>query len=73
MPRRERPLETTRSEHLMRVAVNERTVALNRRISELFGWGDPIEWVSPIKSDDYAEYFDNAFLERLGISKQLCL
>ena len=68
MPRRERPPETTRSEHWLRFAINERPAALNRQISELFGWNDRIEWVSPIKSDGYAEYFDEAFLERLGIA-----
>lgn len=29
--------------------------------------GDGIQWLSPLKCDDYAEYRDSAFLERLGI------
>ncbi|MEE8328967.1 MAG: hypothetical protein V3R54_03445 [Thermodesulfovibrionia bacterium] len=28
-----------------------------------------IEWVSPLKDDEYSEYRDNDFLERLGISE----
>jgi hypothetical protein len=68
MPRRERPLQTTRSEHWTRLAVNERAEALNGRIAGLFGWEDRIEWFSPVVSDSYAEYRDEAFLERLGIS-----
>lgn len=68
MPRRERPRETSRSEHWIRVAVNERTQETNGRISELFGWEDRIQWLSPLAEDDYAEYFDDAFLERLGVA-----
>ena len=69
MPRRERPANAERSEHWLRVAVNERTEQLNALIERKFGWftQDPITWVSPIKSDGYAEYFDAAFLERLGL------
>lgn len=28
----------------------------------------PIEWLSPLADDDYAEYRDQAFLDRLGIT-----
>jgi hypothetical protein len=68
MPRRERPSETTRSEHWMRVAVDDPT-HLNRCIRDEFKWrpDDYIEWVSPVKSDGYAEYYDQAFLTRLGL------
>jgi hypothetical protein len=70
MPRRERPRETTRSEHWMRTAVNEYSDALNLLVSGLFEWdkSDRIEWLSPIASDGYAEYFDHDFLDRLGVS-----
>jgi len=70
MPRRERPAKTERSEHWLRVAVNERTEQLNELIERKFGWStkDPITWLSPLKSDDYAEYYDEAFLERVGLS-----
>jgi hypothetical protein len=29
---------------------------------------EEIEWVSPVASDDFAEYYDQAFLERLGVT-----
>jgi len=53
----------------MRVAVNECTEALNARIAELFGWGsgESIHWLSPVVEDEYAEYFDGEFLQRLGL------
>ena len=68
MPRRVRPSETSRSEHWIRVAV-EYPTHLNRCIRDAFEWraDDYIEWVSPIKSDGYAEYYDQAFLARLGL------
>jgi hypothetical protein len=67
MPRRERPAKTERSEHWLRVAVNERTEQLNELIERKFSWStkDPITWLSPLKSDDYAEYYDDAFLNEL--------
>jgi hypothetical protein len=70
MPRRERPARTERSEHWLRVAINEHSVALNRRVATVFNWDsrDRIEWLSPIVSDNYAEYFDDEFLSRLGVS-----
>ncbi len=70
MPRRERPLKTKRSEHWLRVAVNENAEKLNALVAAWFGWppDEQIEWLSPIKSDDYAEYYDQEFLDRLGVS-----
>ena len=69
MPRRSRPQKTTRSEHWIRVAVNQSEAMLNALVSELFGWDacDEIQWLSPIASDDYAEYYDKEFLDRLGV------
>src|SRR5271168_889491 len=70
MPRRKRPCKTRGSEHWLRRAVNENTDALNSLVSRVFEWGDgeKINWLSPIRSDEYAEYYDHHFLERLGIS-----
>lgn len=70
MPRRERPQKTQRSEHWMRVAANENSGALNQKIRDLFSWGEEenIQWLSPIKEDEYAEYYDQEFVDRLGIS-----
>lgn len=69
MPRRERPASTTRSEHWMRICANEKSSIINERIISEFVWleNDEIEWLAPIKSDDYAEYYDQEFLELLGV------
>ena len=69
MPRRTRAAQTQRSEHWLRVAVNECTQFYNAQVqTELhLDSADPIEWLSPVMSDGYAEYYDEAFLERLRI------
>jgi hypothetical protein len=69
VPRRERPAETTRSERWLRVGVNDARDFLNARVIAAFGWptNERIVWRSPIKEDDYAEYCDQAFLERLNV------
>lgn len=70
MPRRKRPASTTRSEHWLRVAVNERSDYFNAAVSREFGWAstDRLCWVSPVKDDEFAEYYDQAFLDRLGLT-----
>ena len=68
MPRRSRPAHTKGSEHWLRVMVNDRTSEINRRISDSFGWCNvQIDWRSPRRDDDYAEYFDQDFLDRLRV------
>ena len=68
MPRRSRPPSTKRSEHWLRVMVNDHSTYLNDCISKAFGWGTTgVEWRSPLRNDDYAEYYDQEFLERLGV------
>lgn len=49
--------------------VNDQPNYLNDCISKAFGWGTTgIEWRSPLREDDYAEYYDQEFLERLGVN-----
>ncbi len=68
MPRRPRPPQTQRSEHWLRLMVRENASALNAAIAEAFGWQDAaIDWLSPREDDEYAEYYDQAFLDRLGV------
>lgn len=71
MPRRKRPSNTSGSEHWLRVAVNDASTFTNEKIRSAFGWHEQemIEWLSPIKSDEYAEYYDVQFLQRLGIKE----
>lgn len=73
MPRRERPSETTRSEHWLRILVNKNPSWLNKKVARLFQWPREthIEWLSPKASDGFAEYYDQEFLEKLGITAPL--
>jgi hypothetical protein len=69
MPRRPRPPGSSRSEHWLRVAVNACQAALNQRVQLALHLApsDAITWLSPVGDDDFAEYYDEAFLERLGL------
>ena len=69
MPRRKRPGKTTRSEHWLRVLVSEYPTVLDAAISRAFGWhpDTSVDWVSPKVDDDYAEYYDQAFIDRLRL------
>lgn len=50
--------------------VNERPGELDEAIRSASGGGieTPIEWRSPLEDDDFAEYRDDAFLDRLGVT-----
>jgi hypothetical protein len=50
--------------------VNEKSVLLNSLIIQNLDLPEStnIHWLSPLKSDDYSEYRDKAFLERLSIN-----
>ena len=54
----------------IRQAVNSHTNLLNSKIiaASRMQSGVEINWVSPLELDDYAEYRDATFLERLGIN-----
>ncbi|GAF73915.1 unnamed protein product, partial [marine sediment metagenome] len=54
----------------MRVAANEGAESLNEKVRELYNWNsnEQIKWLSPVKDDEYAEYYDQEFLDRLGIT-----
>jgi hypothetical protein len=53
----------------MRFCANEASNFIGPAIIAKFGWPDDenIEWLSPVASDEYAEYYDQEFLELLGI------
>jgi hypothetical protein len=69
MPRRSRPPNTSRSEHWLRVAVNEQTTEFDTKVREALGFPmeESIQWLSPVASDEYAEYYDRSFLTLLGV------
>jgi len=48
-------------------AINKKKKYLNTEISKVIGKQTNIDWKSPLKSDEYAEYRDEDFLEKLGI------
>jgi len=50
--------------------INERPEILNDKIRERFllDDSDAIEWLSPKKEDEYAEYRDYSFIKKLGIT-----
>jgi hypothetical protein len=58
------------SQRWLQILVNEKPEILNSLIcsSLSFVENEFIEWRSPLKSDGYAEYRDQAFLDRLGIT-----
>lgn len=70
MPKRPRPTEVKRSEHWLREMVNQYAHVMDTAISDAFGWHDEqIDWRSPRQDDDYAEYYDQAFLDRIGVDE----
>ncbi len=69
MPRRERPSVTRGSEYWLRILVNQHAVYFNHLIAAAFEWNDSqIEWKSPVRYDDFAEYYDQDFLDRLNVT-----
>jgi hypothetical protein len=56
--------------HWMQRFVNERPAELSDAVVTASGGRieGPIEWISPLESDDFAEYRDQSFLDRLGVS-----
>jgi hypothetical protein len=69
MPRRERPKVTTRSEHWLRILVNEKQEIIDSELNRAFSWNDEeVKWLSPLAKNSFAEYYDEAFLELLEIT-----
>jgi len=61
------------SKKWLQVFVNEHQELLHRHLATSLKLpdGDTIRWLSPLKDDDFAEYRDQAFLDRLGIALDL--
>ena len=60
------------SQRWLQLAVNRCPAVIDDAISEAMGIGqyETIEWLSPLESEDFIEYRDQAFLERLGLNPQ---
>lgn len=69
MPRHKQKRVTRGSQRWLQLLVNEQPGAVDRKLrnSLQLGRGNKIEWLSPLAEDEYAEYSDGAFLDRLGI------
>ncbi len=54
----------------IRCAVNDSTQLFDRQVAKATGIPreDLITWVSPLRDDEYAEYRDQDFLDRLGLT-----
>ena len=52
----------------MRVAPNDCVEAFKRQTGGLFGWeNESLFWLSPTADNEYAEYYEEESLERLGL------
>ncbi|MBM3251265.1 MAG: hypothetical protein FJZ11_00585 [Candidatus Omnitrophica bacterium] len=69
MSRFPQPSDSYGSLRDIQILVNQDPVLLNKKIKEKLTniRSDKIDWVSPLEDDDFSEYRDEAFLERLGI------
>ena len=58
------------SQRWLQIAVNRCPDVIDQAISRAMGLGqdETIEWLSPLESEGFIEYRDQAFLERLGIN-----
>lgn len=70
MPRIKQSKGTKGSLKWIQLLINNHSDVLNERLIREVGLPGSlrIEWCSPLRSDEFAEYRDNAFLDRLGIT-----
>lgn len=52
-------------------AINKKKKYLDAKISKVIGKQMNIDWKSPLKSDEYAEYRDEDFLRRLEMLNKI--
>ncbi|GAG66797.1 unnamed protein product [marine sediment metagenome] len=55
----------------LQVAINAKKKNLDAEVSKVIGKKMKIDWKSPLKTDDFAEYRDKGFLIRLGILNEI--
>jgi hypothetical protein len=69
MARFPQPEANKGSQKWIQKLVNEKESLFNSSIRSSLGFSDEerIDWLSPLKSDEYAEYRDQAFLDKLEI------
>ena len=68
MPRRPQGAKPKGSQRWLQIAVNSCPWTIDSAIRNAgIRLDEPIVWSSPLGSDDFAEYLDAAFLDRLGV------
>ena len=68
MPRTPQGAKPKGSQRWLQVAVNRCPSIVDSAIQNAgIPIDEPIVWASPLDSDDFAEYMDAAFLDRLGV------
>jgi len=55
----------------LQVVINKKKKYLDAEISKVIGKQMKIDWKSPLRADEYAEYRDEDFLEKLGILNKI--
>jgi hypothetical protein len=69
MSRFPQPSGTRGSLKWIQRAVNANPAVLDAAILPAIGEAQPLSWLSPLAGDDFAEYRDAAFLDRLGLAQ----
>ena len=64
------PKATKGSQKWIQILINEKPDILNKQLQTNLNMkeNEKIQWLSPLKSDDYAEYRDKEVLDLLGVS-----
>ena len=68
MGRYEQDTKDKGSQKYIQHIINNNEQSINSKILNKTNNINNIEWVSPLKEDDYAEYTDHDFIEKLGIT-----
>lgn len=58
--------ETHGSQKDLQILANQFPELLDKKLTELLGENIQLDWKSPLKEDEYAEYVDQSFIDRLG-------
>lgn len=63
--------ETHGSQKDLQILANQHQDILNHELSKILNKTIKLEWLSPLKDDDYAEYVDQNFINRLDINSRI--
>ncbi len=63
--------ETHGSQKDLQLVANQYQDLFNQELSKIMNKSIKLEWLSPLKDDEYAEYVDQDFINRLGINSKI--